>query len=295
MPDAPQSQESKKTKWYENQALLIAVLGVAGTIVAAIISVSPQLIAALKPEPTPTAIPATATLEIIPALSPTPTGTITPTTIPPTETLSPTPTETPTPTPLTPPLSCLDRWQVISKAPTTPQPQGGCEKYSYPDLGIEPGRNDILSFGKTAIQIDGLTGIATELSNDVTEISFTVELNNLVDGEFWVALSGDSNPESNSISVRVQPNGLIRVYDTNGTLYTDKTWDELRAGTIYGSGKPYIYNFVFKIAGPNVTIAINDLPLKLTTNPDYLFFGYKNKSSVNPVTIFGSVSKLAIK
>ena len=71
----------------------------------------------------------------------------------------------------------------------------------------------------------------------------------MVDGEFWIALSEEENPEVGSLSTRVQNNGLLRVYDANGNLYTEKTWDELRVGTIYGSGKPYKYQFVLKING----------------------------------------------
>ena len=153
-----------------------------------------------------------------------------------------------------------------------------------------------MSFGKNDLQIDEITGIATELSNDVTEIGLDVELSNIVDGEFWIALSGSTNPENNSISIRLQSNGLARFY-TNNSFYDEKTWDFLREGTLYGSSKPYYYNLTFKITANSVDISINNnFNLKnLSTTPHYLFLGYKNKSAVNPVTVFVNISNLKIK
>jgi len=288
------SEEEEKKGFLSNPTVAIALIGTIGTIFAALIGVLPQL---LKEDPKTTEV---ITPALTSTIAPTSTPTETPTEVPPTGTpteVPPTGTATlsPTPTPITPPFSCLDRWQVISSLPTTPESKSGCEKYNYPELGIEPDQNETLSFGITGVQIDEVTGITTVLANEVTEISFNIELNNLVDGEFWIALSEEENPEVGSLSIRVQNNGLVRVYDTNGTLYTEKTWDELRVGTIYGSGKPYKYKFVFKINGTSVNNIINDVPLRLPINPNYLFFGYKNKSSVKPVTIFATVSNLAIK
>jgi len=293
MTNSTQSDESTKKKWYENQGMIIAVLGV----VAALLTALPSIIGALpKPEPTPTAMVPTATISL-PTLTSTAaiTMTATETTIPPTATLSPTPTETATITPITPSLGCLDRWEVISSAPGTVYSSGNCEKYSYPDLGIEPVQNTILSFVQPSILINETTGITTQFSNNVTEISFDIELDDITDGEFWIALSNGMDPDHNAVSIRLQSNGLLRVYDVGGNFYTEKTWNELRDGTIYSANKPFYYNFVIRISGTNLNIGINSIRLNLSGRPEYLFLGYKNKSAVKDVAVFAEVSNLEMK
>lgn len=293
MTNSTQSDESTKKKWYENQGIIIAVLGV----VAALLTALPSIIDALpKPDPTPTAMVPTATVNL-PTLTSTAAITITATetTIPPTATLSPTPTETATITPVTPPLGCLDRWEVISSAPGTVYSSGNCEKYSYPDLGIEPIQNTILSFVQPSILINETTGITTRFSNDVTEISFDVKLDDITDGEFWIALSNGMDPDHNAVSMRLQSNGLLRVYDIGGNFYTEKTWNELRDGTIYSANKPFYYNVVIRISGTNLNIGINSVRLNLSGRPEYLFLGYKNKSAVKDVAVFAEVSNLEMK
>jgi hypothetical protein len=112
------------------------------------------------------------------------------------------------------------------------------------------------------------------------EISFDVRLDDISDGEFWIALSDGVNPDQNAVSIRLQSNGLVRVYDINGNFYTEKTWNELRQNTIYSANKPFYYKFVIRISGTNLNIGINNTRLNLTGRPDYLFLGYKNKSAV---------------
>ena len=290
MTNSSESDKSTKKKWYENQAMIIAILGV----VAALLSSLPAIVNALqKTESTPTATVPSPTQENA-TLTPTITATATETTIPPTATLSPTPTETATITPVPPPLNCLNRWEIISSAPGEVFPSGNCEKYSYPGLGIEPSQGTILSFTPTSISINETTGITTKFSNDVTEISFDVKLNNISEGEFWIALSNGADPDNNSVSIRIQSNGLVRVYDINGKEYSEKTWNELRDGTIYSANKPFYYNFVIRISGSNLNIGINNTRLNLSGRPDYLFLGYKNKSA-KLVTLSVDVSNLEMK
>lgn len=293
MTNSPQSDDSTKKKWYENQGLIIAILGV----VAALLTALPSIIGALpKPESTPTATLPTATINI-PTITSTAAATDTPTetSMPPTETLSPTPAETATVTPVTPPLGCLDRWEVISSAPGTVFASGDCEKFSYPALGIEPIQNTILSFVQPSILINETTGITTRFSNNVTEISFDIKLEDVTDGELWIALSNGMDPDHNAVSIRIQSNGLVRIYDVNGNFYTEKTWNELRDGTIYSANKPFYYNFVIRISGTNLNIGINSTRINLSGRPEYLFFGYKNKSAVKDVSLFAEVSNLEMK
>jgi hypothetical protein len=292
------SNNSSNTKWYADRSVQLTILGVAGTIIAAVISILPQFIGnSRSPEPTQTPLVWTATVFEEPTDTPAPIfPTNTPTEGPTgTATLPATPTETPTATPITPPLNCLDRWEVISSAPGTVYASGSCEKYSYPDLGIEPIQSSTLSFVQPAISINETTGITTRFSDNATEISFDVKLDDVSDGEFWIALSNGTNPDSNAVSVRLQSNGLVRIYDVNGNFYAEKSWNELRQGTIYSANKPFYYNFVIRISGTNLNIGINDTRLNLSGRPDYLFLGYKNKSETKAVTIIAEVSNLTIK
>ena len=292
------SQNSSNTKWYADRSVQLTLLGVIGTIAAAVISILPQYIKnSPGPDPTQTAVIWTATLaesatDTPEPILPTDTATPGPTD---TATLSPTPAETATITPITPPLGCLDRWEVISSAPGTGYSSGNCKKYSYPDLGIEPIQDTALSFAQPSILINETTGITTGFSNNVTEISFDVKLDDISDGEFWIALSNGMDPDHNAVSIRLQSNGLVRVYDVNGNFYTDKTWNELRDGTIYSANKPFYYNFVIRISGTNLSIGINNTRLNLSGRPEYLFLGYKNKSAAKPVTLFAEISNLEMK
>jgi len=292
------SSDQNKQGPFSNPTVVAAVITGIVTLVGALIAVSPQLIPLLS-GPTETPIP-TLTATEAPTNRPTATEdrvTATATQIlqTPTATLSPTPTETATITPVTPPLGCLDRWEVISSAPGTVFSSGNCEKYSYPDLGIEPIQDTVLSFAQPSILINETTGIITRFSNDVTEISFDVMLDDISDGEFWIALSDGDNPDNNAVSIRIQSNGLVRMYDVNGNFYTDQTWNELREGTLYGANKPFYYNFVIRISGSNLSIGINSIRLTLTGRPDHFFLGYKNKSAVKEVTVFVEVSNLEMK
>lgn len=257
----------------------------------ALITTLPLLIPLLS-GPTETPIP-TLTATVLPTSS----ATETPTKVFPTDTttqIPPTPTETATITPVTPPLSCLDRWEIISSAPGEVFPSGNCEKYSYPDLGIEPSQGTILSFTPPSISINETTGITTKFSNDVNEIRFDVKLNNISEGKFWIALSNGTDPDNNSVSIRIQSNGLVRFYDINGNEYSEKTWNELRDGTIYSANNPFYYNFVIRISGSNLNIGINNTRLNLFGRPDYLFLGYKNKSA-KMVSLSVDVSNLEMK
>jgi hypothetical protein len=290
MSKKTRSDRSQKSPFSNPTVVAALITGIVGLIVA-LITALPQLVP-LFSRPTETPVPTlTATFQPISPPTATEMGvTGMATEIPPT----PTETLTPTPTPMTTLLSCLNRWEVISDLTATPESQAGCEKYGYPDLGIEPLQNGALSFGKTALLIDAITGITTNLSNEASKVSFDVELNELTDSEFWIALSNDKNPEVDSINIRLQSNGLVRIYDVNGNLYTDKTWGELKGDAPDGSGK-YNYKFVFEITGRSVNFFINELPLTLPTNPNYLFFGFKHKSTVKPVTVYVNISNLEVK
>jgi hypothetical protein len=292
------SNDSSNHKWYADRSVQLTILGVAGTIIAAVISILPQFIGnSQPPDPTQTPVVWTATAFELPTdtpepILPTDTATPGPTSTP---TLIPTPTETPTATPITPPLSCLDRWEIVSSAPGTVFASGNCEKFSYPDLGIEPIQNTGLSFAQPSILINETTGITTRFSSNVTEISLDVKLDDISDGEYWIALSNGKNPDSNAVSIRLQSNGLVRLYDVNGNFYTEKTWNELRDGTIYNANKPFYYNLVIRISGTDLSLGINNTRLNLSGNPNYLFLGYKNKSAVKDVTLFVEVSNLEMK
>jgi hypothetical protein len=292
------SRKSRSGKWYENQTLVIAILGVTGTIIAALISVSPQIIGALqKPEPTQTAIPATATVEI----SPTPLPTSTETAIQITETIAPTQTETvtPSPTPIDPGIACLDRWQVISSDQSlgVPDGSGGCANVGIPGMGISTSGDELL-FTKNNFRNQGLFGISTTIPAEAT-ISMKVKLALLTQGEFWVALSNEPTPENRMMVIALQSEfGEVRVYvDQTASSAGRYLWTRLAENTNYSGGPPFTYDLVLKTSGSRANSRINffDLPSQVVILPNYLFIGYQNKSTLGSVSMDVTVSNLSIE
>lgn len=295
MTNSSRSRKPGKKKWYDNQALVLTLIGVVGTIIAAVITILPQILGSIqKPVPTLTAVPATATVEVIS----TPIPTSTETAIPFTETVSPTPTETATPTPISPPISCLDRWQVISSNPDLAETtsQGDCSQANVPGLGISSSRAGI-RFGINNFREQGNFGIATSLPTDAT-VTLQVDLTVLTQGEFWIALSNTPNPENNMMILALEPNsGEVRFYNNQTSRFSQKhEYDNLLANTILSSGPPFTYKITFEISGNNISpqIHFTNLPSQIVNLPKYLFIGYSNKSTLGSLTIQVEINDLTI-
>lgn len=301
MTKSSRSKNSGNGNWYDNQALVLTLIGVGGTIIAALISIAPQIVQGLrKPEPTQTSIPVTATVLVEPTYTSIPTETI----IPPTEILSPTPTQTaspsPTPTSITPPISCLDRWQIISSDSdlTETSTAGDCAQASVPALGISASGSGI-SIGVNNFREQGEFGIATSLPTDAT-ISLSVSLTVLTQGEFWVALSNTPKPENNLYVLAYQPKSgdEFRTYIDQTSSYSEKyKYKDVTSNTIYTSGPPYIYNITFTTSGNKVNTRIHftDLPSQFVNLPKYLFIGYSNKSTLGSMSLQAEITDLTIE
>jgi hypothetical protein len=299
MTNSSRSQKPQKEKWYENQALVLTLLGAGATIIAAIITILPQILDAFqKPEPTQTAIPITATMEMTPTFPPA-TLTATETLIPFTVTISPTPTETATLTPVSPPISCLDRWQIVSSDSdlTGTSDSGNCSVASIPALGISASRNGV-SFGVNSFRGQGTFGIATPLPADAT-ISLNVSLTALTQGEFWIALSNTANPEDHMVIMALQPqNGELRTYTNQTNNFVGKyKWGDLISNTNLTTGPPYTYGIKFSISGNKVSpqIYFTNLPAQFVNLPKYLFLGYSKKSSLGSMTVQVEITDLLVE
>jgi hypothetical protein len=289
----PRSLKSSNKKWYDDKSIQLALLGLTGTIIAALITVLPQLLNnRQKPEPTQTPIIWTATIVASPKATREPALS--------TETLIPTPTSTatlsPTPTPITPPISCLDRWQVISSEPDLAEvtSQGNCNQANVPGLGISSSQNG-LSIGVNNFQKQGTFGIATSLPTAAT-ITMQVDLNLLTQGEFWIALSNTPNPENNMMILAMEPKtGEVRIYNDQTSRYNLKyEWSQLLANTSLTASSPHIYKITFAINGNSVSpqIYFTDLPSQIVNLPKYLFIGYNNKSTLGSMTLQAEISDL---
>ena len=296
MTNSSRSKKSQKEKWYENQALVFTLLGAGATIIAAVITILPQMLEATqKPDPTQTAIPITATIEATSTFPPTATETI----IPFTETVAPTPTETGTPTPVSPPISCLDRWQVVSSNSdlTGTDGSGNCPVASVPALGISASKDGI-GFGVNNFREQGTFGISTPLPTDAT-ITLKVNLTVLTQGEFWIALSNDPNPESNMLIVALQSkNGEVRIYNNQTNSAVERyTWESLLSNTDLAGGPPYPYEIKFTTSGNKVDhqIYFTNLPSQFVNLPKYLFLGFNNKSTLGSMTLQVEVTDLLVK
>ena len=286
-------EESKNP--LSNPTVIIALIGGIVTLLGALITVSPQLIE-LARKPTETAIPI---LTVI--TSPISPATETLTKVLPTNTatqIPPTSTETltPTPTPITPPISCLDRWQVISSDPDLADvtSQGDCNQANIPGLGISASQNG-LSIGANNFQKQGTFGIATSLPSAVT-VSMQVDLNVLTQGEFWIAVSNSPNPENNMMILAMEPKtGEVRFYSDQTSRYSRKyEWSQLLANTNLTASSPHTYKITFTISGNSVSpqIYFTNLPSQIVNLPNYLFIGYNNKSTLGSMTLQVEISDL---
>ena len=289
------SKKSTDDKWYTDRNVQLTILGVAGTIVAAIITILPQYIRSpQKDEPTQTAIIWTATVFEPPTPTQEP--------VQPTDTVTPGPTDTatPSPTPITPPISCLDRWQVISSDSdlTETSGAGDCVQASVPALGISASGSGI-SIGVNNFREQGDFGIATSLPTDAT-VSLSLSLTVLTQGEFWVALSNTPKPENNLYILAFQPKSgdEFRTYIDQTSSYSEKyKYKDVTSNTIYTSGPPYIYNITFTTSGNKVNTRIHftDLPSQFVNLPKYLFIGYSNKSTLGSMSLQAEITDLTIE
>jgi hypothetical protein len=282
-------------KWYTDRSFQLAILGVVGTIIAAVISILPQFIGNSQPsEPTQAPIIWTATVVDLP------TDTAEP--IPPTETSTPAPTETtapsPTPTSITPPNGCLDRWQIVSSNPDLIETSGSgdCSQTSIPSLGISASSEGI-GFGINAFREVGTFGIVTSIPADAT-ISLSAKLTVFTQGEFWIALSNEPNPETNMIIVALQSQfGEVKVYNNQTDSFTERyTWEKIISGTTLSGGPPYSYDIKFTTDGNKVDqqIHFTDLPSQFVNLPNYLFIGYSKKSSLGSMTLQAEITGIEI-
>lgn len=293
------SKENRPAKQtvFLNPVVLTALITVIGSIITTLIVTATDLLKArqLSPASSTSISAATATF-------PPPTATwspIPPTEAPPTVTFTaPAPTDTP-PTPVTPPLDCLERWQVISSDETLTAPGSSpeCSIAHLPGLGISASSLGLL-FGQNNFKKQGLFGIATPVPGEAT-LRFRVEMTVLTQGEFWIALSDTPTPEANALIFALQPqNGEVRYYlnqtsAPNGRIY----WDQLSSQVNFGAAPPYVYDFKVTISGNKVSHEINliDLPSQIVNLPKYLFLGYRNKSTLGSVTMQVKISNLAIE
>jgi len=218
-------------------------------------------------------------------------------------TASPAPTDTaspsPTPTPINPPISCLDRWQIISTNPelTETTSQGDCAQASVPALGISASRTGV-SFGINNFREQGNFGIATSLPTDAT-VTLQVEFIVLTQGEFWIALSNTPNPENKMMILALQPNtGEVRFYSDQTSRFSYKyNYGDLLTNTTLSSSLPFKYKITFAISGNSVRpqIHFTNLPSQSVNLPKYLFIGYNNKSTLGSMTLQVEISNLIVE
>ena len=126
-----------------------------------------------------------------------------------------------------------------------------------------------------------------------------VKMSFLTQGEFWIALSNEPNPESNMLIIAIQPEfGEVRTYiEQTDTVEGRFTWAELAVDTNYGEGPPYTYDITLNTSASAIDSRINffDLPSQIVNLPKYLFIGYQNKSTLGSVSMSVTVSDLIIE
>ncbi len=218
-----------------------------------------------------------------------PTATITPT-----ATLTFTPTVTSTATPITPPLACLDRWTLKlitedTSLSTDPTSENGCIT-GYKAFGISTSASK-LSFLQNSFGTQGKFGLITPLPKDPKTVSLKVNFADLSgggQGEFWITLSNGPEPDKDSMSIALQPNGSLKYYQDGN----EKTRHTLQPGL-----SSYTINLTIK--GIDVISDVNSssstLSLPVNGGPRYLFIGYSKKASGGTITLKIDVSNLEFK
>lgn len=283
---------------FSNPTVLAAIITGVVTVIVALITASPQIIAAIKP-PTETAVPtSTATIPPTVAIIPTETDAL------PSATATenpPTPTETtiPSPTAVDPGVACFDRWEIVSSEPdyATPDSNNECASVGIPGLGISTSGDELI-FGQNNFRQQGTFGISTSLPPEAT-VTMKVQKSVLTQGEFWIALSNQPDPGSNMMIIALEPKlGEVRTYvDQTDSAAGRFTWAQLSKDTSYGNGPTYIYDIVLKTTGNHVDTRINffDMPSQIVNLPKYLFIGYQNASTLGSVSLSVKVSELTIQ
>lgn len=247
-------------------AIIVAMIGLLGTVLAAVLPIILEDGQNKPNEPTATATPSIA--------SETPAGFI--------------PTDTPTvtegtsasiTTPVTPSLSCLDGWQAFSsstKLPSVPTGSGGCTFSSDANLGIGAGRNGLV-FAVSYLKERGVFGISTPMPRNAT-IRITVEVAQIDGGEFWVAIGRGIDPQQDSLTFAIQPEtGDIHTYigrTTSTTAYY--LWSTMQAGQPSVKAGVKTYAFELHFDGNRVESLVNGILFDTLASPawEVLFLGY---------------------
>ena len=246
--------------------IIVALIGLLGTVLAAVLPIIIEDLRNSPNEPT-----ATTTQSIA---SETPAGSI----------LTDTPavtdgTQASIATPVTPSLSCLDRWQAFSsstKLPAVPTGSGDCTFSTDANLGIGAGRNGLV-FAVSYLKEKGIYGISTPMPRNAT-IRVTVEVAQIDNGEFWVAFGRGIDPRQDSLVFAIQPDtGDIHTYigrTTSASAYY--LWSIMQAGQPSVKAGVRTYTFELHFDGSRVELLVNGIPFDTLASPswEYLFLGY---------------------
>jgi len=286
---------------FQNPAVVIAlitgVLGLLGTLIAR------------WPGPEPTE-PPTLTAFASATSKPTETITVQGDTETPTATLPAFSTETltltPTPTPQPVSLTCLDGWWLYPGGlDFKEEGRDGCARANIPELGFN---TSIKGFQVTREKFRnlGIFGISSPLPENVTEIRLNVTVRTLYTAELWIGLSNSKEFEGDTMILAVDPEtgqqqflpGSIRIYrndfDTKSIVYD---WSRLDPSGGQSNKPPYNYEIKFIVTGGDVEIWVNNVKLvsQIINFPRNLFLGFRNKSTVNSVTMNVTITDLQIE
>lgn len=133
--------------------------------------------------------------------------------------------------------------------------------------------------------------MTTPLPKDPQSVSLRVNFSDLSgggQGEFWITLSNGLDPDKDSMSIALQPNGSLKYYQDGN----EKTRHTLQPGL-----SSYTINLT--INGIDVISDVNSssstLSLPVNGGPRYLFIGYSKKASGGTITLKIDVSNLEFK
>lgn len=294
-------RESNKSPKSDVQVTIQKIITTGGVIVAAI-TVLGGIATALFQNwdkifyaPTPPLLGAAgeaATQQSAPPAKPAEIATFTP---PPAVVNSPEPSLTPTP--FEPTLCCLEGWDVFSTdgAPFTASPQGGCGNVRVAEIGVSSDDCGFVFgyYGKSR----GVYGLSIPIQPNA-EIKVSIVVNNLQEGEFWLAFSKDIDPQTNSLVYAMTPDpGGVSVF--LGDISSPRArypWAPMADSLGWVKGQPWRYNFTVQFDGVKAATEANDVRFAADVAPyaNRMFIGYRSKPESKGFYLNARVESLSI-
>jgi hypothetical protein len=197
-----------------------------------------------------------------------------------------------------PSLCCLAGWDIFSTDGTSfqPSPQGNCSNIGIDELGIHASSCGLI-FGRDDIKRRGIYGLSMPIEHNTT-IRMSVTIINLIEGEMWVGLSNETNPQAGSLifAMTPDPGGVSVFLNDISSPYARYRWSDMVPDIGWVDGQPWQYNFTIMLDGNKVLADVNSVKFApmVASSTDRLFIGYRSKPDMIGTYLNATISNLSI-